>query len=57
MQLEAEVVELQANAEKWAKRAGRAKLENCGETKRLCARVDKTAAYGNDADYFVLGGY
>lgn len=57
VQLEAEVVELQANAEKWAKRAGRAKLENCGETKRLCARVDKTAAYGNDADYFVLGGY
>ena len=57
VQLEAEVVELQANAEKWAKRAGRAKLENCGETKRLCVRVDKTAAYGNDADYFVLGGY
>lgn len=57
VQLQAEVVELQANAEKWAKRAGRAKLENCGETKRLCVRVDKTAAYGNDADYFVLRGY
>ena len=57
VQLQAEVVELQASAEKWAKRAGRAKLENCGETKRLCVRVDKTAAYGNDADYFVLRGY
>lgn len=57
VQLEAEVVELQANAEKWAKRAGRVKLENCGETKRLCVRVDKTSAYGDNADYFVLRGY
>lgn len=57
VQLQAEIVELQANAEKWAKRAGRAKLENCGETKRLCVRVDKTAAYGDNADYFVLRGY
>ena len=56
-QLQAEVGQLQGNAEEWAKRAGRAKLEKCGDTKRLCARVDKTAAYGKDADYFVLRGY
>lgn len=55
--LQAEVVQLQANANDWAKRAGRAKLEKCGEQGRLCVRVDKTGGFGKDADYFVLRGY
>lgn len=55
--LRKEVAELQANAEEWAKRGGRAKLVTCGEKGRLCVRVDKTAGYGKDADYFVLRGY
>ena len=51
-----EVAELQVQAEDWAKRGGRAKLERCGERERLCVRVDKTVGYGKDGDYFVLRG-
>lgn len=56
-QLQAEVGQLQGNAEEWAKRAGRAKLDKCGDASRLCVRIDKTTGYGKDADYFVLRGY
>ena len=56
-QLTAEVEQLQAQANDWAKRGGRAKLDACGEQKRLCVRVDRETAYGKDADYFVLRGY
>lgn len=49
--------ELQANAEDWAQRAGRAKLEMCGDKARLCVRVDKSMGYGKEGDYFVLRGY
>ncbi|MEA0721929.1 hypothetical protein, partial [Xanthomonas campestris] len=56
-QLQAEVAELQTNAQDWAKRAGRAKLDKCGDAGRLCVRVDKTTGYGKDGDYFVLRGY
>ena len=56
-QLQAEVAELQTNAQDWTKRAGRAKLDKCGDAGRLCVRVDKTTGYGKDGDYFVLRGY
>lgn len=57
-QLQAEVAELQTNAQDWAKRAGRAKLDKCGEQSRLCVRIDKSAGtFGNDADYAILKGY
>lgn len=52
-----EVAQLQANAEDWAKRGGRAKLEKCGDQGRLCVRIDKSSGYGKDGDYFVLRGY
>ena len=52
-----EVAQLQAQAEEWAKRGGRAKLDRCGDKERLCARVDKTVGFGKEADYFVLKGY
>lgn len=57
-QLQAEVAELQTNAQDWTKRAGRAKLDKCGEQSRLCVRIDKDAGtFGNDADYAILKGY
>ncbi|MEO8767910.1 MAG: hypothetical protein ABI363_06175 [Nitrosospira sp.] len=52
-----EVAQLQVQAEDWAKRGGRAKLEVCGEQKRLCVRVDRTTGFGKNDDYFVLRGY
>ncbi len=52
-----EVAQLQVQAEDWAKRGGRAKLEVCGEQKRLCVRVDRTTGFGKNGDYFVLRGY
>lgn len=56
--LQVEVTQLQANANDWAKRGGRAKLEKCGsEPGRLCVRVDKAKGYGTDGDYFILRGY
>lgn len=55
--LRAEVAQLQANANAWAKRGGRAKLETCGERGRLCVRVDLSGGYGKNGDYYVLRGY
>lgn len=55
--LQEEVVQLQANANEWAKQGGRVKLERCGEASRLCVRVNKTVSYGKDNDHFVLRGY
>lgn len=52
-----EVTQLQATAEGWAKRGGRAKLVTCGDKDRLCVRVDKGSVYGEDGDYYVLRGY
>ena len=51
-----EVAQLQAQAEDWTKRGGRAKLERCDDKERLCVRVDKTIGFGKEADYFVLRG-
>ena len=55
--LQAEVTQLQTQAEDWAKRAGRAKLGTCGKKSRLCVRVEKAEAYGDGSDYFILKGY
>jgi len=55
--LQDEVVQLQANANEWAKQGGRVKLERCGEASRLCVRVNKSVSYGKDNDHFVLRGY
>jgi hypothetical protein len=52
-----EVAQLQVQAEDWAKRGGRAKLEACGDQRRLCVRIDRTTGYGKEGDYFVLRGY
>lgn len=52
-----EVAQLQASAEEWARRGGRAKLEKCGDQGRLCVRIDKGRGYGKDGDYYVLRGY
>ena len=56
-ELQEEIVQLQANANEWAKQGGRIKLERCGETSRLCVRVNKTVSYGKDNDYFILRGH
>jgi hypothetical protein len=56
-ELQEEIVQLQANANEWAKQGGRVKLERCGEASRLCVRVNKTVSYGKDNDHFVLRGY
>ena len=56
--LTAEVAQLQANAEDWARRAGRASLKKCGEQARLCVRVDGRQAYGKEGERrYVLQGY
>ena len=56
--LKAEIAQLQANAEEWAKKAGRAKLEKCGEQQRLCVGVDTLQRYGKVGDIrYVLRGY
>lgn len=39
-------------------RGGRIEWRRCGETARLCVRVDRKApAYGEKADYVVVAGY
>ena len=55
--LTAEIAELRDGAEAWKTKAGRAKLTNCGEQRRLCVRVDPRTVYGADRDYFILRGY
>ena len=56
-ELRAEVLQLQATADEWVKKGGRAKLERCGDKERLCVRVDKAVGFGKEADFFVLRGY
>jgi hypothetical protein len=56
--LRAEVLQLQTNAEEWARKGGRAKLEKCGEQGRLCVRVDTKQSYGKEGEvHYVLRGY
>jgi hypothetical protein len=57
-ELREEVIQLQNNAEEWARKGGRAKLERCGEQERLCVRVDTKQVYGEKGDTrYVLHGY
>jgi len=57
-QLQAEVAQLQANRDEWAKAGMLPKLERCGPKLRLCVRVNEEAgAFGTTSDYRVLLGY
>ena len=39
-------------------RGGRINWRHCGESARLCVRVDRKApTYGENADYFIVAGY
>jgi hypothetical protein len=50
--------QLQANVQKLEQKGGRADWRHCGETARLCVRIDNSAPpYGEKGEYFVLKGY
>jgi len=50
--------ELSANIALLERRGGRIDWRHCGDTARLCVRVDRKApAYGANADYYVVAGY
>ena len=58
--LQAEVAEMQANRDEWAKAGLLAKLERCGPKARPCVRVDESAGafHGRShADYRIIQGY
>ena len=56
--LQAEVDEMQANREEWAKAGMLGKLERCGPKARPCIRVDEGAGpFGDRRDYRVIQGY
>jgi len=57
-QLAAEVVEMQANRDEWAKAGFMAKLTRCNPGNRPCVRVNEGAGpFGTASDYRVLLGY
>lgn len=57
-QLQAEMAEMQANRDGWAKAGMLGKLERCDPGNRPCIRVDERAgAYGTPADRRVILGY
>jgi hypothetical protein len=50
--------QLQTNVRLLERRGGRSEWRYCGNTARLCIRIDKSApAYGETGDYFVVKGY
>jgi hypothetical protein len=50
--------ELSANLARLEQQGGRIDWRRCGESRRLCVRVDRRApTYGEKADYFVIEGY
>lgn len=56
--LRARHAELSASIATLNRQGGRADWRHCGETSRLCVRVDRKApTYGEKADYFVVAGY
>ncbi len=56
--LRAEQQRLSAVIAQLADSGGRIDLRHCGESARLCVRVDRRApAYGEQADYLVVRGY
>ena len=57
-QLQAEVAEMQASRDEWAKAGFLAKLTRCSPGNRPCVRVDERAGpFGDRSDYRVLLGY
>ncbi len=49
---------LQDNVARLAQSGGRIDLQRCGETHRLCVRVDRHApSFGEHGDYLVVEGY
>jgi len=57
-QLQAEVAEMQASRDEWAKAGFLAKLARCNPGNRPCVRVDERAGpFGDRSDYRVLLGY
>lgn len=57
-QLQAEIAELQASRDAWAKAGLLGKLEQCGPKKRPCVRVDESAgSFGDQSDYRIIRGY
>jgi hypothetical protein len=50
--------ELAGNVVRLTQQGGRAQLRHCGNTQRLCVRIDRAApAYGEAADYLIIKGY
>lgn len=50
--------ELNANLQKLHQLGGHIEWKRCGETGRICVRIDRKApAYGEKADYYVIEGY
>jgi hypothetical protein len=50
--------QLEADLKKLEQMGGRTEWRRCGESARLCVRIDKSApAYGDKGDYFVVKGY
>ncbi|MGC1522489.1 MAG: hypothetical protein WA803_13185 [Steroidobacteraceae bacterium] len=50
--------ELTASVAALERRGARIELRRCGQTARLCVRVDRSApAYGEKADYYIVKGY
>jgi hypothetical protein len=50
--------ELSSVVAQLARQGGQAELRRCGESQRLCVRIDRNApAYGASADYYVVKGY
>ena len=49
---------LKADVQRLEQMGGRTDWRHCGESGRLCVRVDRSApAYGEKGDYFVVKGY
>jgi hypothetical protein len=56
--LRAQRDELSANLAKLEKEGGRISWRYCGESRRLCFRVDRKApTYGENGDFLVVAGY
>jgi hypothetical protein len=50
--------ELNVNVERLHQLGGRIEWRHCGETGRICVRIDRKAPpYGEKADYYVVQGY
>ncbi|MDP9066395.1 MAG: hypothetical protein M3O06_11075 [Pseudomonadota bacterium] len=49
---------LERDALRWKERGGKVDWRLCGETRRLCVRVDaKASVFGAQADYYIAKGY